>query len=82
MGFLIKIIILRRRAGYEMIIIKKARRASLARWIYIISYPAKFQNHRKVRLMKPTHQSKTLFNFEFVIDSNIANISEENKSIK
>ena len=27
-------------------------------------------------------KSKTLFNFEFVNDSNIANISEENKSIK
>ena len=28
------------------------------------------------------NQSKTLFNFEFVVDSNIANISEENKMEK
>ena len=34
-----------------------------------------------ISLATTSNQSKTLFNFEFV-DSKIANISEENKSVK
>ena len=37
---------------------------------------------RTLSINKSINQSKTLFNFEFVVDSNIADISEENKSMK
>ena len=37
---------------------------------------------RKNFVNQSINQSKTLFNFEFVVDSNIADISEENKSMK
>ena len=57
--------------------------------IYASSAPCAFREERleverpgnEVAWASPINQSKTLFNFELV-DSKIANISEENKSIR